>query len=187
MKRRRGHTLRRRYGHAKGGSMRGLAHWSTFADGGYELVFEGRKYSIHPRHALEHGNRRSGGWSLSVSPGTRGLHSSIDRLGDESGHTGSFGFQTPASAAVAARKFAARAGAEPHGIMAGQAASAAKIEAIADAPDFWERVDLLRESATAEGDSDLARICRVALLEKRRSSPDARKCARALWEAGGMR
>ena len=52
MKRRRGHTLRRRYGHAKGGSMRGLAHWSTFADGGYELVFEGRKYSIHPRHAL---------------------------------------------------------------------------------------------------------------------------------------
>ena len=84
MKRRRGHTLRRRYGHAKGGSMRGLAHWSTFADGGYELVFEGRKYSIHPRHALEHGNRRSGGWSLSVSPGTRGLHSSIDRLGARS-------------------------------------------------------------------------------------------------------
>jgi len=50
------------------------------------------------------------------------------------------------------------------------------------APDFWKRVEKLRDESAEAGDSNMARICRVALLERhtRPMGEDARECAQAL-------
>ena len=160
--------------------MPGLAAWSTFAGGGYELVFEGRKYSIDPRF---HDARRSGGWSLRVSPAKIGLHAAIDKAGEEySDFGGSFPFSRPAEAVTAVRLYAKNAGPEPHGIMAGWAEGEAQLTAIMRAPDFWQRVEAMLAKAVSSGDTELARKCRVALSERpvRPEGHDARECARAL-------
>ena len=171
-------ALRKRYGRV--GKMPGLTQWSSFAGGGRELVFEGRKYSINPRF---HDSKRSGGWSLRVSPAKIGLHATIDRTGAEGNFaSGSFPFSRPAEAVTAARLYAKRTGPESHGIMAGQAAHESKLTAIMRAPDFWSRVETLRDEAQAAGDTDTARICRVAISERpvRPEGHDARECARVL-------
>ena len=95
----------------------GLSNWSTFAGGGYSTVFEGRKYSIEPKHRLDH-HRRSGGWSLSVTPGPgAGLHAWIHPNGEVYGFGHMFNFRTPQAAVVVARIWTRRTGPEPHGIM----------------------------------------------------------------------
>ncbi len=181
----RGHALKLRYGRAKGGGMPPLAKWSTFAGGGYQAIYEGRTYSIDPRFNLDHA-RRSGGWSLRVSPAIGGLHGWIDTGGTAHGASGSFPFTTPQAAVVVARAFARKIGAEPHGIMKEWGKNEAKIDAIMRAPDFWHRVERLKAKAVAEGDADLARVCRVAISERpvRPTGHDARRCAQELAYEG---
>ena len=191
MKHRRSKALRRRYGHTRVKGVPGLAAWSKYGGGSYQLVYEGRTYLISPKHRLDE-RRRAGGWSLSLTPATHGLHGWISPSGEEHGGGFRYDFATPQSAAVAARKFAARVGHEPHGIMKKWAENEDKLDAIMRSSDFWHRVGLLEQEAIQAGDPDMARICRVAISNHRggaplTNNPDARKCARAMWEAEGMR
>jgi hypothetical protein len=179
-------ALRRRYsGHARAGKLPGLDAWSTIAGGSYSLVFEGRTYSINPRF---HDSRRPGGWSLRVSPAAEGggLHAWIGKDGHHES-SGAFPFERPASAVVAARKYAAKAGPEPHGIMKAWSDRDAKVEALMRSPEFWPRVERLLGKAVETGDTDLARVCRVALSERavRPMGHDARQCALELMTPGG--
>jgi len=166
------HRLERR------SKMTGVGSWRTFAGGGRETAFEGRVYSINPRFEPP---GRSGGWALRVSPGQRGLHEWIGKDGGPE-TAGSFPFTTPAHAARMAAAFAKRVGPEPHGIMAGWTKTEDKITATMREPDFWHRVEKLKDEAQAQGDADMARICRVAISERpvRPEGHDARECARAL-------
>ena len=179
-------SRRSRHGRRSGDSVRGLpalSSWSRFAGGGYDLTYEGRKYSITPKHRTDE-QRRSGGWGLSVSPAPNGLHGWIDEDGQVSYGGWVYNFRTPQNAVVAARAFASRVGHEPHGVLGFYGRDAA-VEAIMRAPDFWRRVERLRDEAAEAGDLDMARICRVALSERktRPMGHDARECASALYSA----
>jgi hypothetical protein len=182
---RRGRALNKRYGRAKGGGMPALTEWSSFAGGSYSIVYEGRTYVINPKHRLDE-HRRSGGWALSFTPAIRGLHGWITKDGVEHGGGFTYDFKTPQAAVAVARAFASKIGPEPHGIMKAWGAQAAKIDAIMAAPDFWSRVERLKEEAVAAGDTNMARICRVAISEReiRPTGHDARECAQAMLHGG---
>jgi len=178
-------SRRSRPGRRSGDAVRGLpaiSSWSSFAGGGYDLTYDGRKYSISPKHRTDE-QRRSGGWALSVSPAPNGLHGWIDDDGQVSYGGPVYNFRTPQSAVVAARAFARRVGHEPHGIMEGWSKRDAAVDAIMRAPDFWRRVEKLRDEAAEAGDLDMARICRVALSDRktRPMGHDAREVASALY------